>query len=155
MKCTLATYCSPDCQKADWPAHKKTCKAPEDVDALLRKSSSSLNMDDFEVIRCIGEGNFTQIYLVEHKVYKKRYALKLAMKKKLQQMRKELDILQEKHSLFKVADAFAAAADTPHSPAVKLVATFSDEVNVYLLMEMLEGKELWTYTRTFGVGSPA
>ena len=80
-------------------------------------------------------------------------------------MRKELDVLQEKHSLFKVADAFAASKETAssslaasdkgeHRPAVKLVATFSDPINLYLLMEMLEGKELWAYTRTFGIGSP-
>lgn len=42
-------------------------------------------MDDFEVIRSIGQGNFTEVFQVEHKKYPGKYfALKICSMLKVQ-----------------------------------------------------------------------
>jgi serine/threonine protein kinase len=91
-KCKSIAYCSVDCQKVHWKDHKPECG---DCDDVLRERgrAKELKFDDFELIRDIGEGNFSRILLVEHTEFKKSYALKLVVKQKLMQLRKELDIL--------------------------------------------------------------
>lgn len=49
-----------------------------DLDEELSRRQKELKYEDFEVIRQLGEGNFTKIFKVEHKMYPGRfYALKV------------------------------------------------------------------------------
>ena len=75
--------------------------------------------------------------LVEHKTLKTRYALKLAVKMKLKQMRKEQDLINEKLALTKMRERASALKE--EFRFVELVTTFSDEMNVYILLENLQG----------------
>jgi len=105
-----------------------------------------LRYSDFEVIRKVGEGNFTEIYQVEHGG--KMYAMKVCQMAKVKNLRKETDILMEKHALNKLYDAYKEAG----LPCVKLVGTFKDTENLYFLMELLpQTKELWHFCRNFGL----
>ena len=106
-QCNITVYCSLECQKIDWPRHKQTC-----ID--LR----NLKFTDFDVIKQVGEGNFTRIYQVEYR--KKNYALKVCDLAKVSNLRKETDILMEKHALNKIKTVYA------DMPCVKLLATFKD-----------------------------
>lgn len=47
-KCRLVNYCSRECQEADWPGHKPTCKIIEDREAAFAmKEKVIASMKDF------------------------------------------------------------------------------------------------------------
>ena len=157
--CNWIKYCSISCQKNDWALHKKLCKkfqkatSLEEKEALMstikpptfaNNNSDSINLEDFEVIKNIGEGNFSSIKLVEHKSTRKRYALKIVEKAKVQRAHKEGDILAEKHCLTKLINS---------KYCVKLVTTFKDDFWLYFLLEYIDGGELWEYIRCYGFKS--
>jgi serine/threonine protein kinase len=67
---------------------------------------------------------------------------------KVKNLRKETDILMEKHALNKLYDTYKESS----LPCVKLVGTFKDSENLYFLMELLpQSKELWNFCRNFGL----
>ena len=102
-------------------------------------------MDDFERIRQAGTGNFTEIWLVKSREDEsKQYALKIVEKQKVTRLRKQNDILMEKHCLNKLKDC---------EYVVQLHETFKDEINVYLLMEFVDGGELWSKIKNCGLFS--
>lgn len=87
--------------------------------------------------------------------------MKLVVKQKVQSVWKEADILREKMALFKLRDEVSKQSERLKTPVipwfVKLVATFNDEVNLYLIMENLQGLksgsldyEVWEDCWTFG-----
>jgi len=56
-KCKKARYCGKDCQNKDWrEGHKLECFASS---IAVPEPQVSKRMDDFEIIRKIGEGNFS------------------------------------------------------------------------------------------------
>jgi len=120
------------------------------VEEYLEKNSKQLQYEDFEVIRVIGEGNFSKIFMVQHNKFPDKYfALKVVNIQKVASLRRETDILLEKHSLNKIREAYS---DRKALPSVKLIATFKDAGSLYFLTEMLQSKhELWNYVRNFGV----
>ena len=62
-------------------------------------------------------------------------------------MRRQADILMEKHALVKIRDNLSSPL-----PAVRLVTTFKDASNLYFLTEILNHKyELWEHCRSFGM----
>ena len=62
-------------------------------------------------------------------------------------MKRENDILMEKHALNKLKENFAKSM-----PCVKIYATFKDPINLYFLTEMFKGKnEVWEHCRSFGM----
>ncbi len=66
-------------------------------------------------------------------------------------MRRELDIILEKHSLVKLRECYKLEG----MPCVTLIETFKDFDNLYFLTELFEQKnELWKQCRSFGVISP-
>lgn len=68
---------------------------------------AKLNYESFEIIKKLGDGNFTEVYKVEPKdcsgVY---FALKVCSMQKVKAKRKETDILMEKHALTKIREAY-------------------------------------------------
>ena len=65
-------------------------------------------------------------------------------------MRRETDILMEKHALNKIKEHYGKKDG--EMPAVRITATFKDTVNLYFLTEMFRSKnELWEHCRTFGM----
>ena len=95
----------------------------------------------------MGEGNFTQVNQVLYKGVK-MYAVKVCSMAKVKNLRKETDILMEKHALNKLRERYGEK----EMPNVKLVGTFKDMENLYFIMEMLQGRnEMWLACRNFGL----
>lgn len=91
--------------------------------------------------------------MYHHKFPSRYYALKICEITKVQNMRRETDILMEKHALNKVKTIFFKdGKDGSQMPTVRLITTFKDPVNLYFLTEMFKGKnEVWEHCRSFGM----
>lgn len=96
----------------------------------------------FRMEELIGTGNFTQIFRAVEKETGVSWAVKVANKKKLIQIRKEDDLKVEKHCLNKLKGV---------EEVVQIKETFQDFENLYLVMELLDGPELWDLCKTFGM----
>ena len=69
----------------------------------MRKLKDSLKYSDFEIIKKLGDGNFTRVYKVVYSRFpNKFYALKVCNIQKVKSLRRETDILMEKHALNKL-----------------------------------------------------
>lgn len=72
-------------------------------------------------------------------------------------MKRENDILMEKHALNKIRDTYyrkptTAKEQEDEMPTVRLIATFKDEAHLYFVNEMFRSKnEVWEYCRSFGL----
>ena len=147
-QCSSVFYCSVDCQKADWKSHKSNCVNAEDY-IKKQMEEKTLCYDDFETIKKLGDGNFTQVFQVIHKKFPKgqHYALKICEIQKVTNMRRENDILLEKHSLNKIKENYEK-----EMPTVRILATFKDPLNLYFLTEIFKSKlEIWEHCRSFGL----
>uniref|UniRef100_A0A8C9GNV0 non-specific serine/threonine protein kinase n=1 Tax=Piliocolobus tephrosceles TaxID=591936 RepID=A0A8C9GNV0_9PRIM len=109
------------------------------------KSNGKFCKDDFEIYMHIGSGNFSEVFMV-----KKRndpstlYSLKIFKKEQVEKMNKIKYVLIEKNTMIKI--------NTPgHPNVIKLIGTFKDEYNVYLLYEYAD-YELWEFLKNRGVG---
>ena len=80
-------------------------------------------MADFEVIKKLGDGNFTEVFKVEYQNNSDIFfSLKICSVQKVSSLRKETDIIMEKHALNKVKEAYAGEP----LPTVRLLNTWKD-----------------------------
>lgn len=87
------------------------------------------------MIKKLGEGNFSEVYKVTHKAFPDLYfALKICKLEQVQKLRRETDIMLEKHSLIKLRECYKHEG----LPCVRLIETFKDNSNLYFLTEILE-----------------
>ena len=66
------------------------------------KKGKNFNLDDYITMMLIGSGNFSEIYMVEHKTTKILYSMKTFQKMRVEQLHKEIDVLMEKHVMEKI-----------------------------------------------------
>jgi serine/threonine protein kinase len=80
--------------------------------------------DDYVEMMQIGQGNFSELLLVEHKTTKVLYAMKIFQKMRVEQLKKQEDVLIEKHVMKKI---------TPHNNIIKCYGSFKSEVDYILI----------------------
>ena len=105
-------------------------------------SSNKLNPDDYVTLTQIGWGNFSDLFLVEHKITKELFCLKVFEKNKVERLRKEGDVLMEKHVMGKVPI---------HNHIIKFYGSKKDDFMLYLLYEYVNGGELWKKCIYYGI----
>jgi len=166
--CHTVKYCNADCQKQDWKSHKPNCtfnkvsqsstsaleakstndakeSKPEDAQISAQTNTKlSTKAEDYMQVKQIGLGNFSEIYLVRHKDNGEEFALKIIPKQKLKSLHKENDVIMEKHCLKKLEG---------NEYVIKLQDTFQDELNLYMVMELVPCGELWDLVKNFGLKS--
>lgn len=91
-----------------------------------------MSLTDFEVQNLIGTGGFGEVLMVMSKKTKKIYAIKLMNKQKIRNAGKSLSIFREK-AILKCLD---------HQNIVHLEASFTNQDDLCLLMELVEGEDL-------------
>ncbi|SBT35264.1 3-phosphoinositide dependent protein kinase-1, putative [Plasmodium ovale wallikeri] len=101
--------------------------------------------DDFEIYMHIGSGNFSEVFMVKLKNDpSKIFSLKIFKKEQVNRMNQVNSVLIEKHTMTKLS--------TPgHPNVIKLIDTFKDKENVYLLYEYAD-YELWEFLKIRSVG---
>jgi serine/threonine protein kinase/CRP-like cAMP-binding protein len=119
-------------------AKNATLELRDKVRKVVKEGAS---LEDFEKISLLGEGDFGEVWLVAADIFhtgdsnlRQKFALKsqhkvdeLRGKDAAEAIRREIDIMR----------------DIQHSQVVDLVQTFEDEENLYMLVGLIPGGELW------------
>ena len=90
-------------------------------------------MNDLRKHRILGQGGFGKVYLVEGRISGKPYALKVINKRLLLESKQERSILREKELLRLLRHPFI----------LDLVSSFQDSENLYLVLPVVQGGELF------------
>lgn len=105
--------------------------AQDDINQL----PSKLRKGDFKLIRILGKGAFGKVYLVRCKLNNNKYALKCIKKDKVISSRLTEHVIREKEIMEHLRSPFL----------VSLASSFQDTTNLYMLMQLVEGGELFSY----------
>jgi serine/threonine protein kinase len=109
-----------------------------------KKKGLNFNPDDYLCLRCIGSGNFSEVFMAEHKETKILYTMKIFQKMRVEQLRKQEDVLMEKHVMEKMSQ---------HENIIKYYGSAKDETMLYILYEYVNGGELWKRCMVYGLQS--
>ena len=100
-----------------------------------------LKVEDLEIRNTLGTGSFGRVHLVKYKPTGKHYAMKVLKKNEIIKLRQVEHTMNEKQILEQLDFPFL----------VKILGTFQDSNNLYLVLEYVQGGELFTYLRKSGV----
>jgi CRP-like cAMP-binding protein/tRNA A-37 threonylcarbamoyl transferase component Bud32 len=90
---------------------------------------------DLKIMRTLGQGTFGRVKLVQSKTSKRVFALKCMQKQQIKQAHQERNIMNEKNILI----------ECKHPLILELYQTYMNKSEIFMLMEMVQGGELWTY----------
>ncbi|KAJ3205990.1 camp-dependent protein kinase catalytic subunit [Dinochytrium kinnereticum] len=98
----------------------------------------SYHLEDFHIVRRVGKGGFASVFLVRLKTSTGRYyALKAIKKSDVLRLKQEKQVMNEKNILKNIR----------HSFIVELYQTFQDTFYLYMVMEYIDGGDLFSYLR--------
>ncbi|KAJ3192088.1 camp-dependent protein kinase catalytic subunit, partial [Entophlyctis luteolus] len=96
------------------------------------------SLDDFHIVRRVGRGGFAIVFLVRQKASSGRYyALKAIRKAEVVKLKQEKQIVNEKEILKSIK----------HNFIVELFHAFQDVHYLYMIMEYIDGGDLYSYLR--------
>ncbi|OQR81698.1 cGMP-dependent protein kinase [Thraustotheca clavata] len=101
---------------------------------LGNTTQQRITLNDLEKCDTIGTGTFGHVLMVKHKPTKHIYALKCMQKYHLVQTRQVENIINEKRLI----------RECNHPFILKLYDTFSDSDQLYMVLELIQGGELWS-----------
>ncbi|KAH8423463.1 cAMP-dependent protein kinase [Aspergillus melleus] len=105
-------------------------------------STRSLTVDDFALLKTLGTGTFARVWLVRMKDEVQRrdkvYALKILRKADVIKLKQVEHVRNERKTL---------AAVSGHPFVTTLIATFSDDQSLYMLLDYCPGGEIFSYLR--------
>ena len=102
---------------------------------LKAETETAIDFKDLEVITTLGTGTFGRVKLVRHNRTQSVYAMKITPKAQVVAFKQTHNFLHEKNIL----------AMCHHPFILRLHQTFKDANNLYLLLEMVQGGELFTF----------
>ncbi|EQC32974.1 AGC protein kinase [Saprolegnia diclina VS20] len=104
-------------------------------------ASKHLDFAELEKIDTIGAGTFGHVFMVKHKPSGMTYALKCMPKHNIVATHQVLNILNEKRII----------CECTHPFILRLVDTFADRDQLYMVLELVQGGELWSllYEKSF------
>ena len=102
-----------------------------------RKLQPPMKMDDLEVIRTLGVGSFGRVKMVRHKPTDVAYALKCMHKGQVVATKQTEHVMNEK-AIMEMCD---------HPFVLSNTATFQDDSQLYIVIELILGGELFSILR--------
>ena len=112
--------------------------------AVPRSTKGKYTLSDFTLKRTLGTGSFGRVHLVQSNHNSRFYAVKVLKKQQVVKMKQVEHTNDERKMLTKVKHAFL----------VTLWGTFQDSKNLYMVMDFVEGGELFSLLRKSQVGGP-
>jgi protein kinase A len=111
--------------------HHQTTKAQP------RQTKGKYSLDDFTLQRTLGTGSFGRVHLVQSRHNHRFYAIKVLKKGQVVKMKQVEHTNDERRMLQRVKHPFL----------ITLWGTFQDSKNLYMVMDFVEGGELFSLLR--------
>ena len=108
----------------------------------VRETKGKYTLTDFVIQRTLGTGSFGRVHLVQSKHNQRFYAVKVLKKAQVVKMKQVEHTNDERRMLQKVKHPFL----------ITLWGTFQDAKNLYMVMDFIEGGELFSLLRKSQVG---
>jgi len=105
-----------------------------------KPSQNTASLDDFDRIKTLGTGSFGRVMLVQHKASSNFFAMKILDKQKVVKLKQVEHTLNEKRILQAISFPFL----------VKLDYHFKDTSNLYMVLEFVNGGEMFSHLRKVG-----
>lgn len=106
-----------------------------------RQTKGKYSLVDFDILRTLGTGSFGRVHLVQSKHNSRFYAVKVLKKAQVVKMKQVEHTNDERKMLGEVKHPFL----------ITLWGTFQDSKNLYMVMDFVEGGELFSLLRKSGV----
>lgn len=106
-----------------------------------RQTKGKYSLADFEILRTLGTGSFGRVHLVQSRHNQRFYAVKVLKKAQVVKMKQVEHTNDERKMLGEVKHPFL----------ITLWGTFQDSRNLYMVMDFVEGGELFSLLRKSGV----
>merc|ERR1712000_791176 len=111
-----------------------------DGKGATRPTKGKYTLTDFDIKRTLGTGSFGRVHLVQSKHNQRFYAIKVLKKAQVVKMKQVEHTNDERRML----------SDVKHPFLVTLWGTFTDVKNLYMVMDFVEGGELFSLLRKSG-----
>ena len=105
-----------------------------------RQTKGKYTLQDFELLRTVGTGSFGRVHLVQSKHNSRFYAIKVLKKAQVVKMKQVEHTNDERRML----------AEVKHPFLLTLWGTFQDCRSLYMVMDFVEGGELFSLLRKSG-----
>lgn len=105
--------------------------------AAVRQTKGKYSLGDFDIQRTLGTGSFGRVHLVQSKHNQRFYAVKVLKKQQVVKMKQVEHTNDERKMLQEVKHPFL----------ITLWGTFQDSKNLYMVMDFVEGGELFSLLR--------
>ncbi|KAI5310589.1 camp-dependent protein kinase catalytic subunit, partial [Ascosphaera atra] len=103
----------------------------------VRQTKGKYTLDDFALQRTLGTGSFGRVHLVQSRHNQRYYAIKVLKKEQVVKMKQVEHTNDERRMLQRVKHPFL----------ITLWGTFQDNQNLYMVMDFVEGGELFSLLR--------
>ena len=107
-----------------------------------RVTKGKYSLGDFAIQRTLGTGSFGRVHLVQSRHNQRFYAVKVLKKQQVVKMKQVEHTNDERRMLGMVKHPFL----------ITLWGTFQDSKNIYMVMDFVEGGELFSLLRKSQVG---
>ncbi|EDO17744.1 hypothetical protein Kpol_1033p50 [Vanderwaltozyma polyspora DSM 70294] len=107
---------------------------------LFQRSSVSkgkYTLKDFQIMRTLGTGSFGRVHLVRSVHNKRYYAIKVLKKQQIFKM-KQIEHTNDERKILKIVE---------HPFLIRMWGTFQDSRNLFMVMDYIEGGELFSLLR--------
>ena len=104
---------------------------------IAKKSKEETTLQDFELIRVIGKGNFGKVYQVVNLNNKKIYAMKV--------IRKDIVLANEMVDSIHLEKLILEKIDFPF--IIRMEYVYTDDARIYFIMDFIEGGELFRHLK--------
>lgn len=108
-----------------------------DARPVARQTKGKYTLSDFNIQRTLGTGSFGRVHLVQSKHNQRFYAIKVLKKAQVVKMKQIEHTNDERKMLQRVKHPFL----------ITLWGTFQDSKNLYMVMDFIEGGELFSLLR--------
>lgn len=110
---------------------------PQTSQVQVRVTKGKYTLNDFAIQRTLGTGSFGRVHLVQSKHNQRFYAVKVLKKAQVVKMKQVEHTNDERRMLQQVKHPFL----------ITLWGTFQDSKNLYMVMDFVEGGELFSLLR--------